>query len=118
MEVGSPKECHSHLGSRGVYSIRRPEARPTFPSWASPHNAHPQGSQGTLQRVLTTSSSRRETLTLLMIRLSRPAGASGFLLWAGMAPSRCSNWLSWQPPMPLVDEKQMLNYNFLMQSVW
>lgn len=42
MEVGSPEGCHSQLGSRGVYSIRRPETRPTFPSWASPHNAHPK----------------------------------------------------------------------------
>lgn len=76
----------------------------------------PQGPQGTLQGGLTTPGSRRETLFLLTIKLRRLIRASGFLLQAGMAPLQCGNWLSGQPPTPLMDEKQMLNYSFLVLS--
>lgn len=31
---------------------------------------------------------------------------------------QCSNWISWKPPTPLKEEKQMVNYSFLMQPVW
>lgn len=35
-----------------------------------------------------------------------------------MASLQCGNWVIWQPPSPLMDENQMVNYSFLVQSVW
>ena len=42
MKVGAPRGVMAIWRAEGTKALRRPEARPALPLWASPHKPHPE----------------------------------------------------------------------------
>lgn len=123
--VGSLEGVRTIWGAEGSARARKPGAGARLP-WAPVASRLPTPPPGTFRgpaRSLTASQHRQETIVLFTIRSHRLIMVWGFVFvfvlpGARMAAVQCGNWVTWQPPTPLMDENHMVNYSFPVKSVW